>query len=90
VLAGAAAGDAYPQAYRAVAEQDTERQLRGLRCPTLVFAGTEDSLFASVEPAYRMLADGQRAQIDGARTYVCERQSEQVAALLDRFFGSER
>lgn len=85
-LAGAASGNAYPEAYRAVIEVDTEAQLRALRCPTLVFAGTLDPLYGQLDAAYALLADGSKAEIAGARTFVCERQTAEVAALLADFF----
>jgi haloalkane dehalogenase len=86
-LAGAAAGDCYPQAYRAVTEVDTAAQLRSLACPTLVFAGTQDPLYAAVDDSMKLLKHGRRAEIAGARTFVCERQADEVAALLGEFFG---
>lgn len=88
-LAAAAAGDCYPQAYRAVIEVDTEAQLRGLGCPTLVFAGTLDPLHPRLDAAFRLLAHGHKAEIAGARTFVCERQAGEVAALLSDFFGAK-
>lgn len=86
-LAGAAAGDGYPQAYRAVVEVDTAAQLRALQCPTLVFAGTLDPLYGQLDAAYRLLRDGRKAEIAGARTFVCERDTAEVAQLLSDFFG---
>ncbi len=86
-LIAAAAGATYPAAYQAVVEVDTATQLRGLDCPTLVFAGTEDPLYPQLDAAYALLRRGRRAEISGARSYVCERQPAQVAALLREFFG---
>lgn len=87
LVAALRAGDHYSQAYRAVTEVDTEAQLRGLHCPTLVFAGTEDPLYPQLEAAHRLLPDGLRLAIPGARSTVCEREADTVAALLDDFFG---
>lgn len=87
-LAGLAAGRAYAEAYRAVVEVDTEAQLRALRCPTLVFAGTLDPLYPMLDAAHRLLADGRKAEIAGARTFICERQANEVAALLAEFFDA--
>lgn len=87
-VAGALAGASYPQAYAAVVAVDTQAQLRQLQCPTLVFAGTEDPLYAQLNAAFKLLRDGRRAEIPGARTYVCERQADQVASLLRDFFGA--
>lgn len=89
-LAGAMAGAAYPQAYRAVLAVDTAAQLRALRCPTLVCAGTLDPLYGQLEAAHALIADGRIARIAGARTYVCETHSAELAALLDEFFGADR
>ena len=50
-------------------------------------AGEHDSLRAYVEPAWRALPNGQMRIHPGAGTYVCERQTEAVAALLREFFG---
>ena len=87
VLVAAAAGESYPQAYQAVVEVDTEAQLRALSCPTLVFAGSEDPLYRQLDAAAACLADGRKAEIAGARTFVCERQTAAVAELLIAFFG---
>lgn len=87
-LAAAAAGASYAEAYRAVTAVDTETQLRALRCPTLVLAGTQDPLHGRLEAAFRLLARGRKAEIPGARSYVCEREAELLATLLDDFFGA--
>lgn len=88
VMAALTAGPAYPQAYRAVTEVDTRTQLQSLHCPTLVFAGTADPLYPQLDAAHRLLPQGQKAEIPGARSFVCEQQVETVAALLDEFFGA--
>ena len=59
---------------------------KNIACPTLVMAGEHDSLRACVEPAWRALPNGQMCILPGAGTYVCERQTEAVAALLREFF----
>ena len=89
VLAGAAAGPAYAQAYQSVVELDTAVQLRALQCPTLVFAGTSDPLYGQLDAAFKLLKDGQKAEIPAAKTFVCERQTDAVAALLRPFFGAK-
>ena len=89
LIAALAAGDAYPAAYAAVVQVDTEAQLRALRCPTLVFAGTKDPLHPQLDAAYRLLADGRKAEIEGARTFVCERQVDPVSGLLKDFLGAQ-
>lgn len=87
--AGLLAGEAYPQAYKSVVELDTQAQLKALQCPTLVFAGTEDPLYGQLADAHALLANGQKAEIPGARTFVCERQTGKVATLLSQFFGAQ-
>ncbi len=89
VLAGAAAGPAYAQAYAAVVQVDTQAQLRALQCPTLVFAGTLDPLHGQLDAAYALLARGEKAEIAGARTFLCELQVREVGALLGKFFGAQ-
>lgn len=86
-LTAAAAGVCYAQAYAAVTQVDTQAQLKALQCPTLVFAGTLDPLYGQLEAAYRLLAQGRKAEIFGARTFVCERNTADVAALLKDFFN---
>ncbi|HEY1076983.1 MAG TPA: alpha/beta hydrolase, partial [Fontimonas sp.] len=86
-LAGVAAGTAYSEAYASVIATDTAAQLRALRCPTLVFAGTSDPLYPQLDAAFQLLANGRKAEIAGARTFVCERQTAEVAALLKDFLG---
>lgn len=88
LLAGVAAGARYAEAYQAVIEVDTEAQLRNLHCPTLVFAGTLDPLHGQLDAAFGLLAQGRKAEIAGARTFICERQAPEVAALLTDFFGA--
>ena len=87
LLAGLAAGERYAEAYQAVVDVDTEAQLRALNCPALVFAGTADPLYPQLDAAFRLLKQGRKAEIAGARTFVCERQTGEVAALLKDFFN---
>lgn len=86
-LAGLDAGENYAQAYASVCGVDTAAQLKSLRCPTLVFAGTRDSLHALVEPAFRLLANGRKAELPGASGFACEQNAAEVAQLLIDFFG---
>lgn len=90
VLAALQAGDAYPQAYQAVTEVDTAAQLSALECPTLVLAGTEDPLYSALDAAYAPLRNGQRHEIAGARTFVCERNTETLAGILIDFLRDAR
>ena len=80
-------GDAYPDAYRAVIEQDYAAQLASIECPVLVFAGTEDPLYGQLDKAYCLLQHGSKAVLEGGRTYTCERNVSQVKDLLNDFFN---
>lgn len=80
------AGPRYAPAYEAVFSHDFAGLLPRIACPSLVMAGEHDSLRACVEPAWRALPNGQMRILPGAGTYVCERQTEAVAALLREFF----
>ncbi len=86
-LAGVLAGKHYEAAYRAVVAVDTAAQLQALALPTLVFAGTNDPLYPQLDKAYRLLADGHKAEVRGARTFICERNVEEVARLVTEFMG---
>ncbi len=80
-------GSAYQASYQAVARQDFAGQLRSLACPVLVFAGDADPLYDAVAPTLELLARGVAATLPGGeRTYVCERQADEVADLLANFF----
>ena len=85
-LTGIELGETYPDAYKAVIAQDYATQLKTVKCPALIFAGTEDPLLAQLDNALALLENGEKAIIEGARTYVCERNADEVAALLRHFF----
>ena len=81
-------GDAYGASYLAVTQHDFEASLAAIECPVLVFAGDCDPLFGAVAPTVARLSRGVGAELSGGeRTYVCERQTEQVADLLREFFS---
>lgn len=80
------AGPRYAPAYEAVFSHDFAALLPRIACPTLVMAGEHDSLRAYVAPACQALPNGRMRILAGAGTYVCERQTEAVAALLREFF----
>jgi haloalkane dehalogenase len=85
-LLGLQAAEQYASAYRAVSDHDFERQLAALACPVLVMAGEHDSLRASLEPAYAALKNGTVRMIEGADSYVCDRQADVVATILREYF----
>jgi haloalkane dehalogenase len=86
MICGLQLGESYPDAYKAVVEQDVPSQLAALTCPTLVFAGTNDPLYGTLDDAFALLQHGKKAVIEGSRTYVCERNVEEVKTLLNDFF----
>ena len=45
------------------------------------------SLYGQLDAAHALLVNGRKAEIAGARTFVCERQAAEVAALLNVFLG---
>ncbi len=85
-LTGIELGDTYPDAYKAVIDQDYATQLSSIQCPVLAFAGTEDPLLGQLDSALALLSNGEKAIIEGARTYVCERNADEVSALLSNFY----
>ena len=87
VSAAFAAGANYQQAYLAVTKQDFAGQLAQLDCPALVFAGTDDILYPQLQASFALLAQGTMAEVVGAGSYICDKQPQQVALLLQEFFG---
>ncbi|MEH6549229.1 MAG: alpha/beta hydrolase [Pseudomonadales bacterium] len=85
VLQALELGPVYQQTYQAVCDYDFSSALSRLVCPVLVFAGTEDLLHSRLDDTLAILADGHKAEIVGARTYVCERNADQVGALIRDF-----
>ena len=86
VLLTQSARDAAQGAYQAVFDQPFGEQLASLEIPILVMAGENDTLRASLEPAYKLLQNGKMRVIEGAGPYVCDTQSETVAEILRSFF----
>ena len=88
VLSALSCGEAYGASYLAVTRHDFESCLAKITCPTLVFAGDHDPLYGAVAPTIAALAKGEGAALAGGeRTYVCDRQSDEIAALLGEFFS---
>lgn len=82
------AADHYPAAYRAVFDHPMGEQLSQLRCPTLLFAGTKDSLYASLEPTAACLPpDLPRTvhHIPDSGSYICDEQPKLVGDILHQF-----
>ena len=88
---GLRTGKNYSAMYAAVAEQDFALRVASIQCPVLVFAGTGDPLYSRLGATYDLLERGEKATIEGAKTFVCETHSEEVAAHLRDFFpGAEK
>ena len=83
------AGARYPEAYEAVFAHDLGSQLRTIACPTLVVIGPDDTIYASAEPASRLLPRGRLQVFPSGGTYICDREPELVAAALRDFFRGE-
>lgn len=89
LLSAFACGASYQQSYQAVTRQDFAGQLPAIRCPVLVYAGDRDPLYSAVAPTLARLQRGSTIALPGGeRTYVCERQTELIAAALADFFAN--
>lgn len=85
-LLGLEVGEAYPDAYQAVIEQPFGEQLQAVECPVLVFAGTQDPLYGQLDASFQLLKQGEKQEIEGARTYACDLYAQDIAARLRDFF----
>jgi pimeloyl-ACP methyl ester carboxylesterase len=83
------AGDSYPQAYTAVFQQPIAEQLPTITCPTLLIAGENDSLRASLEPALALLPNGRMHTIPHADSYLCDTHAPQLAQLIHPFLTEQ-
>lgn len=79
------AGERYHEAYFAVFNHDFETQLASLECPILVTAGDNDTLKNSLEPAFKVLKNGEMRRLVG-NTYICDQSPEVMAGLMEEFF----
>lgn len=77
----------YSTAYQAVFDHDFATQLASLTCPILLMAGEEDSLRASLEPAYALAPHSVLKILPNAGTYICDKQPERISKILQSFFG---
>ncbi len=82
---GLALGASYSDAYDAVIKQELATLLKKIRCPVMVFAGTEDPLYRRLDAVSNLLDQAQRDEIVGARTFVCETHTEVVAQIIRDF-----
>jgi haloalkane dehalogenase len=86
-LSALASDAGYHASYSAVAAQDFAALLPAIACPVLAFAAGNDPLLSGVAPTLALLSDGHEGKLDGnERTYVCEKQAQDVAVLLAEFF----
>lgn len=81
------AGERYHEAYYAVFNHEFEMQLAELNCPILVMAGDKDTLRDSLEPAYRVLKNGEMRKLEG-NTYICDQSPDFVAEIIKEYFVS--
>ncbi|MCH9695356.1 MAG: alpha/beta fold hydrolase [Gammaproteobacteria bacterium] len=88
-LFGLQLGERYSQAYAAVIAQDFATSLKACEAPALLFAGTGDPMFEQLDAAAGLMGNAITRTIDGAKTYVCETHSAEVADLLRNFFPRE-
>ena len=86
VLLTQSAREAAQGAYQAVFEQPFKAQLEALEIPILVMAGENDTLKASLEPAYQVLQNGEMRVVEGEGPYVCDQNPHTVAEILKDFF----
>jgi len=86
VLLTQSAREAAQGAYQAVFEQPFKVQLEALEIPILVMAGENDTLKASLEPAYEVLRNGEMRVVEGAGPYICDQNPQVVTEILRTFF----
>ncbi|MCP5100236.1 MAG: alpha/beta hydrolase [Chloroflexi bacterium] len=75
----------YHAAYEAVFAHNFKHQLTQITCPTLLMAGTQDSLCHSLEPAHALAPNSTIYIIPNASTYLCDRHPEKVSKLITTF-----
>lgn len=86
VLLTQSAKEAALGAYQAVFEQPFAEQLSALEIPILVMSGENDTLRASLEPAFSILKNGTMKVIPNQGPYICDQNPQAVADILKEFF----
>lgn len=86
VLLTQSAREAAQGAYQAVFEQPFAEQLSALEIPILVMSGENDTLRASLEPAFSILKNGAMKLIPNEGPYICDQNPQAVADILKEFF----
>jgi pimeloyl-ACP methyl ester carboxylesterase len=85
VLLTQSAREAAQEAYQAVFEQPFAEQLSALEIPTLVMSGENDTLRASLEPAFSILKNGTMKVIPNEGPYICDQNPQAVADVIKAF-----
>jgi len=85
VLLTQSAREAAQGAYQAVFEQPFKEQLESLEIPILVMAGEQDTLKASLEPAYQLLRNGKMRVMTGEGPYICDQNPQAVVDVIKEF-----
>ncbi len=85
VLLTQSAREAAQGAYQAVFEQPLKAQLEALEIPILVMAGENDTLRASLEPAFQLLRNGEMRVMTGAGPYICDQDPQAVGDVIKKF-----
>jgi pimeloyl-ACP methyl ester carboxylesterase len=86
VLLTQSAREAAQGTYQAVFEQPFAEQLSALDIPILVMSGENDTLRASLEPAFSILKNGAIKVIPNQGPYICDQNPQAVADILKEFF----
>jgi pimeloyl-ACP methyl ester carboxylesterase len=85
VLLTQSAREAAQGAYQAVFEQPFAEQLSALEISILVMCGENDTLRASLEPAFSILKNGEMKVIPNEGPYICDQNPQAVADVIKEF-----
>lgn len=85
VLLTQSAREAAQGAYHAVFEQPFAEQLSALEIPVLVMSGENETLRASLEPAFSILKNGTMKVIRNQGPYICDQNPQAVADVIKEF-----
>jgi len=87
VLLTQSAREAAQSAFQAVFDQPFSEQLSALEIPILVMSGENDTLRASLEPAFSVLKNGTMKVIPNEGPYICDQNPQAVADVLKEFLS---
>lgn len=85
-LLGLALEERYLSAYKAVVAYKIEESLKQIKCPCLVFAGTNDILHHAIEPTLSYIKNGKKAEVKNANGYIFDQNAQDVAILLKDYY----